>query len=145
MTTIVALDPGGTTGVTVLDEVGDAWTMQLGPEDHHLELYKLLTSWEPDVVVCESFMYRQNDRTGIKLNSVEYIGVAKLWCQTNNKKFVLQTPAQAKGFVTDEKLKLLNFFARAQRHANDATRHLVYYVIKNKIGEYKEWLEKAYK
>lgn len=47
-------------------------------------------------------------------------------------RFTLQTPAQAKSFATDDKLKALGWHRPTPGgHANDATRHLLTYVATN--------------
>lgn len=132
----IALDPGGTTGyktLTVNDDntlTGEAG--QLGPHEHHKELFDLLESfWMEDdmVVICERFEYRQNSRPGLVLDSREYIGVTKLFCVKYKKKLVLQSAAQGKGFVKDDHLKKLGLWMPGQQHARDATRHLIYYLV----------------
>jgi hypothetical protein len=95
-------------------------------------------------VVCESFEFRQHDdyRTGVDLSAKEYIGVVKLFAQermnTRGQKLVFQTPAQAKGFVPDKakeglaanaKLKAMELWVPEQRHAMDAMRHLITYMV----------------
>lgn len=137
----VALDPGGTTGVCVFDSTtGQITTYHLGPHAHHLDLWALLTSWDPDVVICEGFEYRNTARQGLVLDSKEYIGMAKLWCLLNGKKYVEQTAAMAKGFIPDKGpranvvLKKLGWYSTAMKHANDATRHMVYWLVNGKHG-----------
>ena len=57
-----------------------------------------------------------------------------------------QTPAQAKGFVTDDKLKKMKLYQPGMPHLNDAMRHLVYYIVnKTELHIRTELLEKAYK
>ena len=144
MKRIVALDPGGTTGwATWQDEAtghtGTPWDHfnigQIGPEEHHLELYNWLGHLQVHdyTVVCESFEFRQHDgeRAGISLISKEYIGVAKLFAaeRMNGKRVVEQTAGQAKPFVTNDKLKVMGLYIPGKKHAMDAMRHLVLYLI----------------
>jgi hypothetical protein len=126
----IALDPGTTTGIAVFDDELDKLdAFQIGPEEHHSELYSLLNGLDPAVVISERFQFRPVDknRQRIVLDSREYIGVAKLYCQRNRKPFVLQTPAEAKGFWTDDKIRKLDLWIPSHPHAMDATRHLLYY------------------
>ena len=151
----VALDPGGTTGVCIFDSVtGEITTYQLGPHTHHLDLWALLATWDPDVVICEGFEYRNTARPGLVLVSKEYIGMAKLWCLLNNKKYVEQTAAMAKGFIPDKGpranvvLKKLGLYSTAMKHANDATRHMVYWLVngKHELKAERDWiLNKGFK
>lgn len=123
---IVALDPGGTTGWCELED-GYFSHAQLGPKPHHLELWNRLLATEPSVVVCETFKYYPG-QTHTVLVSVEYIGVAHLYCQVSGAPLVFQSPSQAKKFWTNDKLKSLGLFIPGKVHSMDATRHLLYYV-----------------
>jgi len=142
---VIALDPGGTTGVSTYD--GDVWGhYQLGPTEHHRELYHALDATEPDVVVYERFQYQRRELTrGVALNldAVEYIGVVKFWHALHlNVDLVCQTPHQAKKFWDDDKLKTLGLYITGAPHANDATRHLLYYVTFNRGTERDLWMKR---
>lgn len=137
---IVSLDPGGTTGWAAFtrsqnDDVteGEWWRSQLEGE-HHGGLYDALESFAPEVVIYERFMYQRRELdkgVSLSLASVEYIGVIKLWherhCETVD--LVCQTPHQAKVLWTDDKLKKLGLYTPNAPHANDATRHLLYFLV----------------
>jgi hypothetical protein len=142
MKRVIALDPGGTTGwaVWTMEANGDMdWHLgQLGPEDHHELLYALLEreTIHDFTVVCESFEFRQSrQRDNINLMSREYIGIAKLYEQERKNPVVFQTAAMAKSFVTDQKLKSMHLWHPGKKHAMDAMRHLVYYLV-NKEKQY---------
>src|SRR4051812_23358195 len=110
---IVALDPGGTTGMAMTDDKGisvsgaesarnqfnASWQIHhMGPEEHHKELYQGLMLTRPDVIVCESFEFRQgSQRANINLMSKEYIGVVKLYRDVTKTPVVFQTAAAGKG------------------------------------------------
>ena len=139
-TRIIAFDPGGTTGVamaTVNDTtvVPEFKVKQLGPQEHHIELEDFLDEHSRYVdrlfVVYETFDYRNTSRAGLRLDSREYIGTIKGWCRRRGIALFQQTPAQAKGFVSDNILKELNLYTKAYRHANDGMRHLIYFVVNN--------------
>jgi hypothetical protein len=156
---IVALDPGGTTGwacceikevAQSIDERGSlrvnedyVYTAgQIGPEQHHKKLWDALLDWRDSTqhlhLVVESFQFRQGrQRANIVLDSLEYIGVAKLFATMNTSRvsIALQTPASAKGFVSDSKIKRLGLWRPGAPHANDATRHLLYYQV-NVLHDY---------
>lgn len=147
--TILALDPGGTTGwarmqanallIPAFSEKTEfydvEWTRgQLGPHPHHTELMTLLelSHTEEYRIVCESFEYRNRSRPGLVLDSVEYIGVTKLFVADRKSEHIplaMQTAAMGKGFVKDENIKKLGLWFPSQKHAMDATRHLLYYMI----------------
>jgi hypothetical protein len=154
MKRIEALDPGGSTGWArwqdqpmPYDPPWDHFTCgQIGPHQHHEELYDHLCSEQTDdfTVVSESFEFRQGQqKPNIVLVSREYIGVAKLFCaQRNVRPVVLQTAGLAKGFIPDKpegglpanaKLKVMGLYVPGKPHANDAMRHLIYYMV-NTLG-----------
>lgn len=136
---VVALDPGGTTGIATYLKpvVGDEhWGVsQVGPDEHHDELYNYLAeTFVPfsgnQFVVCESFEFRQNrQRDNINLMSREYIGVVKLFGKKHGIPVVFQTAGVAKPFVTDEKLKIMDMWVPGKKHAMDARRHLIYFLV----------------
>jgi hypothetical protein len=94
-------------------------------------------------LIAERFDFRQSEeggqRHGTNLMSREYIGVAKLFAaERMNTPVVLQSAAQAKGFIPDKakngleanaKLKALGLYVPGRPHANDAMRHLIYYLV----------------
>jgi hypothetical protein len=94
--------------------------------EHHQTLYDMLVQASPDVVITESFTYRRQDYA--ILTSVEYIGVAKLYCQEREMPLVQQPPSAAKALWTNDKIKRLGLWRPNERHAMDALRHLLYYV-----------------
>lgn len=141
---LVALDPGGTTGwatftatkmVTPDDtcEYYDAaWTCgQIGPYEHHLELYGMLGSFQVEEtrIICESFEYRNKTRPGLELISREYIGVTKLFCANRSIPLVMQSASMGKGFVRDTNIKRLGLWSVGWKHAMDSYRHLLYYMV----------------
>lgn len=144
MLTIVALDPGGTTGWATY-QAETLWNAnekqeyynvkwncgQLGPGQHHAELYSFLEMQRTDQyqLVCESFEFRQKARDNVVLDSKEYIGVVKLYHQVEHIPLQFQTAAMGKGFVTDDKIKKLDLWYPGWPHAMDATRHLLYFMV----------------
>lgn len=128
---IVGLDPGGTTGVAVFDLNEDSWSqnrMQLGPEEHHEELYEWLKELRPDLIIYESFEYRTRQRDNLVLVSVEYIGVIKLFCSVTKTKSKPQTAAYGKAFWSNDKIAQLALWTANMPHAMDATRHVLQYI-----------------
>ena len=154
--TIIALDPGGTTGWASarfdytpglpLNRVTFACT-QFDKPQHHLQLWRAIRdehqATDDLIIVSESFEYRANSRAGLVLDSKEYIGVAKLFSQLHDTLYVEQTAAKAKGFVKDEHIKKLGLWSPSQRHAMDAYRHLLYFMIFGPYDLIKQELLKA--
>ncbi len=146
--TLLALDPGGTTGWA---KVTNRYTSegfdphhlvfssgQVGPHEHHKELYKLMHTHDCVTVICESFEFRQmgeDTKKKVELISREYIGVAKLWCDQWDRDIVFQTASTAKALIPDKgpeadrKLKQLGLYVPGQKHARDAYRHLIRYML----------------
>lgn len=145
MFTVVALDPGGTTGWAAyqaerlwnpLEErfeyVNESFSSgQLGPGDHHNELDILLGHLHTQDyhIISERFEYRNQSRAGLDLSSREYIGVAKRFAQERCVPLWLQSAAQAKGFVKDRHLEKLGLWSPGMKHAMDSYRHLLYWFI----------------
>lgn len=131
---IIALDPGGTTGVVIKTNGHNYHYRHFGPDEHHYELYDWLRKFSAVTVICERFDFRQNARDNVDLISREYIGVAKLSAQHMHQRLVMQTASEAKVLITDEKLKRAGLFKEPHSvwpnmHLNDAMRHILYYQI----------------
>lgn len=143
----VSLDPGGTTGVVIASLEGDKYRLeaqQIGPGPHHEALWDLLYTRSPDLIICESFEYRPPKKddpaykhVNIKLDSVEYIGLVKLWSKLVKTPVVFQSAATGKGFWWDQKsckktpkydrLKDVGLYLPGKQHARDAMRHWLHY------------------
>lgn len=137
---IISFDPGGTTGVAIYDDefydpdnLKAAWSrFELGPGDHHGELWVALTL--ETEVVYETFEYQRRDITkgvSLELVSREYIGIIKLHKEMQEDdgepiNLHPQKPSQ-RMFWTDDKLRELDLWVSSP-HERDATRHLLYYI-----------------
>jgi hypothetical protein len=130
---ILAFDPGGTTGwcSAYIDEDGVVDLVDYGQltGDHHYTLQKLLANKKPDIIICERFEKRNNDFS--LLISCEYIGIIKASHQKRDVILIMQGASAAKSFMSDAKLLRLNARitpATNNGHANDARRHLMYFL-----------------
>lgn len=140
---IVAIDPGVTTGIAIHevleDTVNSEWKMlELGPDKHHRDLWNLLTTVQPHVIVCERFEYRiirnkATDMPGIRLESREYIGVCELYNQVYGTPLIMQPPSCKgdKALISPNKLKGLGLYRApsGRQHMNDACAHGLHYVV----------------
>ena len=130
----MALDPGGTTGWAYFNP---AWSgVECGQilGQHHMRLYEKLEELQPQLIVSESFQFRQFegfDKSKVVLDSVEYIGIVKLYAQIERVSLVFQTASTAKHFVADLKLRRMGWYkpTAGMVHARDALRHLLYYLV----------------
>jgi len=146
---IIGLDPGGTTGVAIYehdsDYIGFDNRFQLGPGEHHLELFDFLVREHPDLIVCERFDYRPKQGHA-DLDPVEYIGIVNMYWQYRDQSvesdvevYYQQQLAHDKGLWTDDKLKVVGLHIPGKPHANDATRQVLYYVTNHMNDSY--WIE----
>jgi hypothetical protein len=126
---ILACDPGGTSGFAVGIDYGlefsfiRAGELKCSPFD----LFALLQSIRPGVIVAESFLFRNNVRPGTELISRNLLGVCEMWAESNNCPLVYQNPGDAKGSFPNERLKLAGAYTTGSEHARDATRHLFHF------------------
>jgi len=130
---ILALDPGGTTGVAFW--TNGTWSFdQLTLDQHHLELEQLLDAYwlafadGLDLVICEDWDNRA--KADAKLISLEYIGVVKPWARRRNAALVMQQAAK-KEWATNRVLSVLGVAdpTAGSPHARDACRHIVVHLI----------------
>lgn len=162
--TILALDPGGTTGwatyqaehSTVPGEFtwsDEKWNCgQLEGNNHHDALYTLLelSHTAEFHIVCESFEYRNQSRTGVVLISKEYIGVVNLFAQQRNivGNVHYQTAAQGKvtgnSFIKKHNLQAAGLWSPGFGHAMDAYAHMLYWMISGPLRRHDllKWLGK---
>lgn len=127
---ILAIDPGGTTGVAIV-----SFSENLAPVVSHYEQipdglagfikwYK--NNWHLgwDIIVCENFTLRINVKFP-DLSPVYIIGAleALMW----GEQIVYQSPAQ-KTLCDDTRLKAMGMYKPGNGHANDAIRHAIIYL-----------------
>lgn len=125
---VIAIDPGKTTGVAVWEEGCLAATYEL---DFMKTCEFLATRDDRYEYVIEKFVI--NSRTATLSQapwSLEVIGVARY---LSGDRLIFQRPAEAKKAVPDSMLHKLRWWhAGGDGHANDALRHLVYYLMKER-------------
>jgi hypothetical protein len=127
----LALDPGVTTGYCIgLLEENKLWVAPHERKFSLAELYDYLNWFSPyDIfVVYEDFQYRNAPRAGLDLTPVKMIGIIELFAESGDHSqqwYYKQTPAQGKGFFTDQRLKDMGVYKVGKAHGRDATRHLL--------------------
>lgn len=139
---VVAIDPGETTGFTVYYPWEECTTI------HHyqLETKTVEQGWEAleehwprpidckgyqIIVVCEDYKvyaWKSTDHSWNKLHTSQFIGAIRILCYQKTIPIVFQMAGQAKGWATDEKLKLWGLYEPGLKHARDACRHLITYL-----------------
>lgn len=138
---ILSLDPGGTTGWAQMDRPPhamdtneeDQWKQgEIKEPEHHGNLWELLCTAQPDILLCEGFNHQQRDFANVI--ALEYIGVVKLWMLTGRLvevKVAFPPPGIYKQFWTKEKIKAVGLWKPNARNATSATGHLLYYLTIN--------------
>jgi hypothetical protein len=137
---VLALDPGVTTGWAYYDAEVEALRRLplVGQERDQIDACDLIASYLDNdkrplsAVICESYRITQQTLKVTRQSaSLEIIGVARWLSAGAHVDFVLQSPGDAKRFMTDAKLKSLGWWrSSSQDHAHDALRHLGLYLAK---------------
>jgi hypothetical protein len=129
-TTILGVDPGGTTGVSLIEFGFNTqpkvlkFTQIPNGLDGFLAWYHTAHhDW--DLVVCESFTLRPGVH-GVDLSATYVIGALQALEQYRTKIFY-QAPSQ-KSLCDDEAMKQLGVYLPGNPHANDAARHAIIYL-----------------
>lgn len=129
---IVAVDPGKVTGVAKWrrDRPAEIDSLQQPCWDAVATVHHLMTNGLT-AVVCESYVISSQTlrKTRGENWSLESIGALRYLAGLFDIPFILQTPADAKSFVTDQKLHAAGWYQPSTGgHANDAARHLMLYL-----------------
>ncbi len=130
---VLAVDPGGTTGMAWWGYRPAGESVSFTEEPDRFHLYDRVRVARPDVIICENFVPRSGALT-FQPEALRIIGYLEGWAQENGVEFVLQTPAQAKSFATQAKLKAVGWWPKGLGHAQDAARHLLVYLCTNPRG-----------
>lgn len=134
---LIAIDPGGKyVGWAFHYHLAIFYSEQSSPDEVWQKLEAAAASDRIEAIIYESY-----GRSGknIDLRPVETIGVIKEWARQNKVPVVPQTPSEGKHFFTDSRLQEYGVLREPKtewHHANDAMRHLQYY-LKFKHGKEK--------
>ena len=119
---VTAFDPGKTTGVAVREENGDI----LLDEFEYKNSYNVSRFVRySDIIVYEDFILRHMKAD---LTPVKVIGIIEYKAKTHDRALHKQQASQVKGFWTNERLKKTGLYEPGMPHANDALRHLLYFL-----------------
>lgn len=135
MESIIALDPGITTGVCFGAKRDDEEILYLAPHEQKyslMELYELLSDFLSDAAdhadfIYEDFQYRNYARAGLDLTPVKMIGIIELFIERHEPLILAtkQSPSTGKSFYNDVELKKIGCYKVGMQHGRDATRHLL--------------------
>lgn len=133
---VIAIDPGLTTGWALIDlEDGG---LAAGETEGRINFYRtfesLVGNGRPVEVVAEKFTINtMTARKSPQPDALYILGAVEYLCDKLGIPFSLQTPAQAKSFATDEKLRALGWYSTTgEGHSNDARRHLLVYLVRSR-------------
>lgn len=133
---ILAFDPGLVTGWAALDPDSGGFTS--GQTEGRHAFYRQIEAGLASGCTFELIgeKYTITARTAqltAQYDALYIIGAIDYLCEKTGIPLTLQTPAQAKGFATDTKLKAVEWYTPTKGgHANDAARHLLTYVASRK-------------
>ena len=142
---ILCVDPGGTTGLAWWRrETFRAWHLPLLDAQDNMAEWLDIEHW--DLVVFESFhisarTLKVSERDS--LDAIEFIGVGRYLCRLHGVPFETQTPAEAKQFATDAKLRAMHWWTKGLDHPRDATRHLLLALAKRRLIDLRQLVVQA--
>jgi hypothetical protein len=119
---IIAVDPGKTTGWARLNSYD---SFDSGEQPLHSTIYFI----------------HETLKKSRQTWSTEGIGALRYLTKVFDAEFVLQTPAAAKSFSTNDKLKKIGWYKPGKGHANDAARHLLLYGVGNGLVDVRQFME----
>ena len=131
-TIALCLDPGGTTGVALLEYNEDSykfkrtWQIKNGLRgflDFH---WDELEDIKIDQIICEDFDLREGVR-GVDLSATYVIGALEALYPFGLYDLVYQKPSQ-KALCSDARLHKMELHEAGRGHANDAVRHGIIYL-----------------
>ena len=135
---LLALDPGETTGCCVFIDGNVSEFRQLSTVNKKTRDYEwgiiedFIDEISPDAVIIENYRiyaHKLEQHSSSDVPTLQLIGAIKYMLHKRNIPYKLQMAQQAKGFVTDDKLKEWGMWDVGHKHARDACRHCVYYLV----------------
>jgi hypothetical protein len=136
--TILALDPGETTGYSVFHAASETIEMvasgqvKTWPMKNCVTELANLLNQKPTLVVHEVYSiyeWKTDTHAWSDVPTLRVIGSLETLCIQAGIPYISQTAQVAKGFCTDEKLKAWGFYQQGQKHARDAIRHGLYFLL----------------
>lgn len=125
---VVTVDPGKMTGLSGVYRDGTFFSLETNFDQTCRHLIELANKYRGAMIlVAESFIIGPQTVKNTQAPwSLELIGVARmvsrLYC---GRDLHMQSPAEAKRFSSDQRLKNLGWYKSGKGHANDAARHLL--------------------
>lgn len=134
ITGVIAFDPGKETGwARIQDGKFESGQGRLWPVLFWFD--GILEFGRRPTVFCEDFIITpQTAKKSRQTDPLDGIGALKFLARKYDLALIMQTPAKAKAFATDDKLKALGWYRPTKGgHANDAARHLMVGLVGQKL------------
>jgi hypothetical protein len=133
---LLAFDPGETTGFARFEKGRLTWYEELKTLTVHdaVPVLSPLIKGQCNVVVenYQVYKWRAKQHVGDTLHTPRLIGCIETLCALRGIRPTKQTAQNAKGFVTDEKLKAWGMYVKGKPHTRDAIRHGIFYLLFHK-------------
>lgn len=134
---LLCLDPGHTTGFCVfrrgiLTSAGQLRTVNQDDSINWDVVRQLMDNIKPTHVVMEDYRvysHKLERHSFSRVPTLRLIGAIDYLCWERSVPTYYQMATQAKGFITDEKLKRWGLYDQGQRHSRDSMRHGLYFMI----------------
>jgi hypothetical protein len=132
--TLLALDPGGTTGWSHFNNGELAAFGQIAHPNNDEAIYDLILHVKPDQLVMEEYVlypWKMKQQEWSDFPEPRLIGAIQFMCKRRKIPCMMQGANLAKGFCTDDKLKSWGYFPASAKHARDSIRHGCYFLLFN--------------
>lgn len=145
MKTVIGIDPGGTTGVAILQCSGLSGSFyirtaayQYGQDNALSEILDAITRTEPDAVAIERFVVgmraARSRSAGAGEFARELVGQVRALCRDDAVRVPVfhRTAFEVKRWATDKRLDAAGLLAATSGmpHARDATRHALFAMVR---------------
>lgn len=133
--TLIAFDPGETTGVAVFKEgvLKEQFQLKTWPLVEAVNSFThIIDVHKPTRCVYESYQvyeWKADDHSWSQIPTIQVIGCLQTLLIQRKIPFWTQTAQVAKQFVTDQRLEDWGMWFKGIRHARDAIRHGCYFLL----------------
>ena len=141
ITGVIAFDPGKLTGwAQIIDGTFTSGQDSLWKVVNWFDLS--LQRGSRPTVFCEDFVITvQTAKKSRQTEALDGIGAIKFLTQKYDTVLIMQPPAKAKSFATDDKLETMGwYFPSKGGHSNDAARHLLIGLVGQKVLDLRQLL-----
>ncbi len=138
---IIAIDPGKMTGWARLNKnlVFNSGEQPLYDVIHFV--YEIMKQGVKPEIICEDFIFtKETLKKTRQIYSTEGLGALRFLCEEYECQFYIQTPAAAKRFSSNDKLKQIGWYRPGKTHANDAARHLLLHGVENGLVNVRQFM-----